>query len=224
MARIINGALTVDAFIPTGNPGEYFFENAVFNNQSDATGNGAYDVQIGFVLFIPASDPNTFMPVPGVVHRYKLTDVTVVDNNTLSGTVVWDEVGDEADAPTNGVACLIAQTSTDKDLAIPAPDVVYPEVAAGSTIAALLNDQLNIVDLITGGAGGSSNGLVPFRRKMEAGVLTYILPALPVSNNLIVFVNGVAVTYNVDGVNLTITSYTPGTIDATDDLEVWYPT
>ena len=53
MARIINGALTVDAFNPTGNPGEYTFENAIFNNQSDATGNGAYDVQVGFVLFFP---------------------------------------------------------------------------------------------------------------------------------------------------------------------------
>lgn len=223
MARIINGALTVDAFIPTGNPGEYFFENAVFNNQSDATGSGAYDVQVGFVLFVPASDPNTFMPVPGVVHRYKLTDVVVVDNNTLSGTLLWDEPGLEADAPTNGVACLIAQTSAEKDLAIPAPDVVYPEVAAGSTIAALLNDQRNIVDLLSGG-GGASNGLVPFRTIMSVGILNYILPALPANNNLLVFINGVAVSYTVDGVNLTITEYTAGTIDDTDELVVWYPT
>lgn len=223
MARIINGALTVDAFNPTGNPGEYTFENAIFNNQSDATGNGAYDVQVGFVLFVPASDPNTFMQVPGVSHRYKLTEVTVVDTYTVSGTLLWDEPGDEADAPTNGVACLIAETTIEKRLAIPAPDVIYPEVAPGLTISALLNDQRNIVDLITGG-GGSANGLVPFRRFMQAGVLTYILPTLPVNDNLIVFINGVAVSYTVDGVNLTITEYTAGSIDNTDELVVWYPT
>lgn len=223
MARIINGSLTVDSFIPSGNPGEYTFENAIFNNQADATGNGAYDVQVGFVLFVPASDPNTFMQIPGVAHRYKLTDVTIVDTNLVSATIVWDEQGEEVDVPTNGVSCLIAETTVDKRLAIPAPDVIYPEVASGSTIAALLNDQRNIVDLITGG-GGSANGLVPFRRFMQAGILTYILPTLPVSDNLIVFINGVAVSYTVDGVNLTITEYTAGMIDDTDELTVWYPT
>lgn len=223
MARIINGTLTVDVFTPTGNPGEYYFENAVFNNQADATGNGAYDVQVGFVLFVPSSDPNTFMQVPGLVHRYKLTDIIVVDNNTLSGTIIWDELGDEVDAPTNGISCLLAETTLEKQLAIPAPDVLYPEVAAGLTIAALLNDQRNIVDLLSGG-GGASNGLVPFRTIMSAGILNYILPALPANNNLLVFINGVAVTYTVDGVNLTITEYTAGTIDDTDELVVWYPT
>jgi hypothetical protein len=220
MARLINGALTVDAFVPTGNPGEYTFENALFNNQADATGNGAFDVQTGFVLFVPASDPNTFLAIPGLLHRYKLTAVVVTDVNTMSGTLLWDEVGAEVDAPTNGVACLIAETTTESQLAIPAIDVGYPDVAAGSTLAAILNDQRNIVDL-AGGKGAP--GLAPFRRMMQAGILTYVLPTLPVNNNLIVFINGVSVSYIVVGVNLTITEYTAGTIDNTDALEVWYP-
>jgi hypothetical protein len=156
MARLINGALTVGAFVPTGNPGEYTFENALFNNQADATGSGAYDVQAGFALFVPASDTNTFMPVPGLVHRYKLTTVTVVDVNTISGTLLWDELGDEVDAPTNGVACLLAETTADKRLAIPAVDASYPDIPAGTTLAALLNDQRNIVEHITAGAGAGA--------------------------------------------------------------------
>lgn len=155
MTRPINGELVVGSFTPSGNPGEYLFDAATFNNQADATGNGAYDVQVGFALFVPASDVNTFMQVPGVVHRYKLTALVVIDPNTLSGTMLWDEVGDEQDVPTNGVSCLLAEPTANRHLALPPIDSVYSGLTAGTTIASMLSDLKNLVDQPQqGGSGG----------------------------------------------------------------------
>ena len=76
MTRPINGTLQVVDFVNT-NVGEYSFENALFSNSADATGNGAFDISVGHILFVQATDINTASPVPGVYHRYKLTSNVV---------------------------------------------------------------------------------------------------------------------------------------------------
>ena len=222
MPRLINGSLFVSAFNPTGTPGEYTVENAVYSNQADATGNGAFDIQLGYVIFVPASDLNTFAPIPGILHRYKITDITVIDPSTINCTVLWDEQGPEEDAPTNGAFCLISQVTDSNRIALPPAAEIYPDLPAGSTAMAIINDLKNIIDRLQGGGGPVQ--LNKFTRTTEAGVLSYDLPELPASNNLIVFINGAFVSYTVSGVTVTITEYTPGTIDDTDELTVYYPT
>lgn len=148
MARIVNGILTVDAFTPTGNPGEYTFENATFASQSDMTGNGAYLLTVpGFVIYVPTSDPNTFLQIPGVVHRYKLTQLTITDSATISGTMLWDEEGPELDTPTNGIDNIIAMSTPNRALGLPVDPSVYPTLAAGSTTGAYNVDTDYILDL-----------------------------------------------------------------------------
>jgi hypothetical protein len=60
-----------------------------------------------------------------------------------------------------------------------------------------------------------------FQRMMQAGVVDYVIPAVP-NGAVEVQVNGVGVNYTLDGVNLHITEYTPGTIDDSDELTVYY--
>ena len=58
---------------------------------------------------------------------------------------------------------------------------------------------------------------------MTNGILIYILDELPESEFAIqCFINGVEVTFTLDGVNLTITEYTAGTIETGWDLKVYY--
>lgn len=155
MTRPISAALTVSAFAATGVPGEYTFEGAIYNNQADATGNGAFDVQVGFILYVPASDLETFMPISGVVHRYKLTAVTAVDPSTLNGTIIWDDIGVETDeVPTNGVGCLLGEPSLNKHLAFLTIDSLYPELFVGNTAAASTNEVWSKLD---SGGGSTSN-------------------------------------------------------------------
>lgn len=153
MARPINAALFVSVFTPTGNSGEYTIDSAVYNNQADRTGNGTYDVQVGFALYVPSTDLNTGMPIPGAVHRYKLTAVTPIDPMTLSCTILWDEPGVEGlEIPTNGVGCLLAETSSQQKLGFLPSDLVYPELTPGTTLESSLVDTWNIVDQISGGS------------------------------------------------------------------------
>ena len=169
MARPINAALLVSFFDPTGNPGEYTFEDASYNNQADRTGGGAYDARIGFALYIPSTDSNTGIAIPGAIHRYKLTSVTVSDPQLLSGTILWDEPGTEGtEVPTSGVGCLLCETSPNKKIGFAPSDVVYPELIKGSTVESVIVDNWNIVDTI----GATGDGSAPFKTTIVDGVLT----------------------------------------------------
>jgi hypothetical protein len=58
---------------------------------------------------------------------------------------------------------------------------------------------------------------------MTAGVATYTLPELPAPDSAVqCFINGVDVNYTLVGVNLTITEYQAGEIEADDELKVMY--
>jgi len=149
VADNINASLLIQSFDPTGNPGEYSFSSAITDIQYDPQGIGAGNILVGYVVYVPASDANTGIPIPGSVHRYALTSVTLLDQETISGTLIWDEVGPEYDTPTNGSYCLVGPTSSNLDLGYPPIDSMFPELTPGSTIASLYTDLKNIVDYIT---------------------------------------------------------------------------
>jgi hypothetical protein len=154
-ARPVNASLFVTDFTPTGNPGEYSFTNAIYNNQSDITGNGAFDVQVGYVLYVPSTNFNTGAPIIGVIHRYKLIDVTVVDGSTINGIMVWDETGQEGlEIPTNGVGCGLSAVSPNLGYGYAPVDSFYPELPTGLTAQSVQTDLWNISDQNTGGGGG----------------------------------------------------------------------
>lgn len=164
MTTPINAVLYADAFTPTGNPGEYTFENAIYNNQVDRTGNGSSDITAGFVLFVQATDPNTAAQILGVYHRYLLTAVSSPDPSMLSGTMLWDEPGEPEDEPSNGVYSLLAAVTPDRKLALPPNDAVYVgSLPSGSTVAAMLVDIKNILNIDKVGAGAAGS-LVMLRK------------------------------------------------------------
>jgi len=147
-ARIINGTLFVPSFTPTINPGEWTFTGASYTNVTDATGNGAADITVGFVLYVPANDINTALPVSGVCHRYSLTALTVVNPSTINGTMLWDEGGSEIDQPNNGDTAIISEKGTGLGLGFPISSQVYPSLGAGMDYCAYSADARSILDKI----------------------------------------------------------------------------
>ena len=152
MARLINGSLYVSEYVPTANPGEYTFENAIFNNQADS-GSGVYALEENFLIFTLAVDTNTFFPVPGIAHRYRLSSITIVDFNTINGTMIWDEAGNEIDAPKNGDYAIVSEYSPNHGFGYPVDEVVY-QLQTGFTTA-VQNLEVKTVDTITIGSGVS---------------------------------------------------------------------
>ena len=148
MTRPINASLFISGFLSTGNPGEYTFENAVFNNQADATNNGAGDATVGSTIFVSATDVNSLSLIPGVFHRYRITALTVVDFQTLSGTLIWDEPGLEADMPTSNTACMFSQVTPNHGYSVVPLDTVYSGMPGGMTSAALVLDNRDVSDNI----------------------------------------------------------------------------
>lgn len=167
MANPVSAELFVSAFNPTGNPGEYTIESAVFNNQSDSSGNGAYDVQVGFVLYVPAMSLATAMAIPGVLHRYKFTAVDILDSATISGTLVWDEKGDEEDSPMSGCSCLLAEVTPNRSLGLIPADALYPNMTQGSSLGSLRVDVKNIHDSLTSSGGGANLKSFTFGASLE---------------------------------------------------------
>lgn len=154
MTRIISGALDVASFDSTGNAGEYTITHAAYSSVYDPMGNGAADLHVGMVLYVQASDPNTFTQIPGVVHRYKITALTVLDQQFINATVVWDESGQEQDVPTNGVTSVITETTAVKKLGYALPLDFYPTIAPGTAAGVANSDAANITDLQPVGSTG----------------------------------------------------------------------
>ena len=146
---ILNGTLFVPSFDTTGIPGSYTISRAIFNCQADILGNGTLDVQPGMVLYVPASDPNTFIPIPGISHRYIITDVTIVDQETVNVSISWNEEGIEVDAPTNGAFCVITQITPNRGLGYEVPVEFYPNLDPGTIVGAANSDLQNIFDTIS---------------------------------------------------------------------------
>ena len=146
----LGAELFVSSFDALGE-GSYSFTGGIFNNVAD-TGDGAYAIEVGMVLHVAAMDLATAMPVPGVVHRYVFTEVTVVDTSTVNGVVKYDEPEAEVHAPLNGCFCMVSSVTPSKKLAVPVPDALYPSMTPGTT-EAVLAAQLHTLDQ-SGGSGG----------------------------------------------------------------------
>lgn len=199
MAQTTTGSLYVDSYTGTGNLGEYTFESGLFTNQND-TGNGAYDIVPGFVIFLTPTNVNTGFPINGISQRYVLTNVTVLDTVRVSGTILWDEQGEEVNPPAPGMFAIIAQTTANHHLAIPLIDANYPEMPPGSTIAALLNDLINIIDKLGSGGGGVvSNNRAEVVTLVVDGQTQFQLSAVVLEKeNTVLTVNGLSYVYGVD--------------------------
>ncbi len=149
MSRITNGMLLVGTFESTENSGEYSFQDALFVNQADVEGLGSTALTQGCILYVPASDAKVPNMIPGVVHRYKLTEITGrSDNDHISAVMVWAEDGPEIDQPTSGSYCIISQRSTKHGFGFPVSDQIYPDLGAGVAQAAMNLETKVITDLL----------------------------------------------------------------------------
>lgn len=196
MAQFANGALYVEYFTPTGNPGEYTFENGVFNIQNDSTGMGAFLIDTSYVVFVPIVDVNTALLIVGGYSRYKLTSVVATDTSLVNGTIVFDEEGAiESGSPATGAFCLLAPTSPNLKLAAPPIDSLYEDLVAGGTISAMLNDLINRVDKISG-AGTVTPALPKQLPIVSIGQTVFDLYTTVQSpESCMLFVNGVYYSY-----------------------------
>jgi hypothetical protein len=154
MARMIHGTLYVSEYIATASPGEYTFNGAVYENQADATGNGSYDIEPGFIMFIPATDEVSATPVPGVAHRYKITSISSSDGIHLSATVSWDEDGSEVDLPTNDSYAIIGENTSSLNFGLIPSTEVYSNLSSGVAESAYSNDLRRITDKLVYGYTG----------------------------------------------------------------------
>jgi hypothetical protein len=149
MARIINGQLYVASYDPTGNPGEYTFTDAEYNNQADEGGLGALAVQVGFLLYIPAADIYSFTPIPGVTHRYKITSIQSASYEKLSATIIWNEPGSEIDTPISSSYASISEETTNLEFGLPASVDVYSSLPGGIAESAYNYNLRDILDNLT---------------------------------------------------------------------------
>lgn len=196
MTTFINGSLYVDVYTPTGNPGEYTFENGIYSNINDS-GNGAYDLLPGFLVYIQPTNINLGTLIPGISNRYVLTTVTVIDQNTISGTILWNNKGDEDGVPSNGVYSIISQSSSNLKLVLPPVDNNYPNLTPGSTLAAMINDLSNIMDTMTSN-GQSVNNVTEVLPLTSNGQKEFTLRFAPVNKeNTTLTVNGLKYAYGV---------------------------
>lgn len=192
MAKPINGSLYVESYIATGNPGEYTFENGIYTNLNDS-GNGAYDIVPGFVIYIQPLDINTAIIIPGIANRYLITNVTVINAGTVSGTIIWDSLDVETDQPGSGLFSIITQTTPNLKLGIPPVDNNYFDLTPGSTLASMLNDVVNIMDRL---GGNSSNNITELLPVTINGQTEFILQHVPKNKTNTSFtVNGLSYVY-----------------------------
>jgi hypothetical protein len=68
----------------------------------------------------------------------------------INGVCVWDEVGPEQDAPTNGVDCLITQPSDNKSYGFIVDSSIYTALPSYVISAALNDDIKNITNVDVG--------------------------------------------------------------------------
>lgn len=101
------------------------------------------------------------------------------------------------------------------------PVVIREDGRLGEIIAGDRLPLAHVPVLVSRVIVGASNELRRWSRVMNAGVVLYVLPFVP-KGDIDVEINGISVSFDLNGVNLTITEYTPGTIEADDILTVLY--
>lgn len=183
------GTLYSNAYDPTGNPGEYAFNNATFNCQNDFEGLGGHLVDVGFWIYIQALNSETFEPQAGIFHRYKLTTVTHNPDGTLSGIFIWDEKATESDYPAPGAA-IVSQPDPEHRYGYPLDKQIYPELPYGAGLAVVAIDNWS---LPTQGFSAYSQDFLASNWIMEGENLTLTLTNPFNASNLALF------TYSISG-------------------------
>ena len=154
-ARAINGILYVDQYWSTGNPGQYGITGAIYTDQADTSGQGATEVETGYIIYVPALDSITQTPIPGIVHRYVITSIQNKTYKTLDATIDFNESGSQKDQPQGSAYALISEpTPNYKYGLLPSRDV-YANIAGGLVESAYNCDTEYITDNLglTGGIG-----------------------------------------------------------------------
>lgn len=161
-----------------------------------------------------------------------MTDVIVIDGDQ-SETIVIQEKTTEVIAT---VVNTLHQLSEVTQTVVVAEVVPSVELIAERTVVHVIRDYVPRVDVIAtvatgpqgpigpqGPVGPGGNPITPreYRRLAQAGVVLYTLPELPYGA-IQVKVNGVEVTHTLAGVNVTITEYSPGSMESTDELTFHY--
>lgn len=186
----VNGILTVPSYTETGNPGEYTISGATFNWQGDTTGEGAAAILVGFALYVQASDTNTFLAIPGVAHRYKITAVTVIDSSTINATILWDELGPVVDAPTSGVDAIVTSVSPTLKFGYPVDSALYATLGVGMTTGMTDSDITNKTDSLA-----KADAVVSSVNGKAGAVL------LAAGDNVVVDASGLDIVINSTGAN-----------------------
>jgi hypothetical protein len=145
VSRIVSGTLYIDSFVSTG-PGEYTFTDAIYENQADPTGAGSLAITPGYILFVNAVDPSTQVPIPGVVIRFKITQIIAADGLHLSAKILWDDEGTQDDDPQNASYALISEPTVYHQFGLPESEIVYPNLQGGIYENAIVKDIRHITD------------------------------------------------------------------------------
>ena len=175
MARLVTGTLRVESLSGGVEPGTYDFENATYLNLADLNGDGAYAVQVGFAVYLAALNTLSFETIPGVFHRYRITALTINSFDSISGTLAWDEPGEEQDAPAAPTTGIISQKSAGKGFAFPALESVYSDLPNGIGLSALALDMVNIVDTISGGGSGGDGSAVTYVHTQASSATSWVI-------------------------------------------------
>jgi hypothetical protein len=158
MSRIINGTVYVELYVATLNPGEYTFTDGLYDNQSDQTGNGALDLQVGDILYVQARDNISALLVPGVFHRYKITAVSNQTFNNFDATILWDETTLPVDEPADQSYAMVSEPTPYCKYGMPPSSEVYFNLQGGAPNYALNLNFRDIADLECSGFPGGTGG------------------------------------------------------------------
>ncbi len=151
----INGVLTVPSFDAGVAEGEFTITGATYTNYADTSGSGAFAIELGWLLYVQASDAATFLQIPGLAHRFKVTAIEVIDPTTVNLTVLWDEPGPVVDSPTNGVDAIITSVSAIQKYGYSVDTTLYPSLPVGLVTGMLNQEVQDITDNLSGGGGGA---------------------------------------------------------------------
>lgn len=157
MTRSIKGILENIVFEEVS-VGIYKISNVEYRCLTD-TGGGAFDLKIGFLVYVPTMDLATGLPIPGEVARFIVRDLQVETSTEVSLWIEYDGYKNEPDPPASGLAGVICEP-TQYGVGNPLSENIYTELTVGMATAILAED---IRKLLTGSSstGGNNSNAEP---------------------------------------------------------------
>lgn len=92
------------------------------------------DVVAGWLIYTVDVDPDTAMIIPGIFHRYKITEIIDkdYDSNRMSAYIIWDEGGNEEHMPYPSLLYAISEDDISNDLSALVSGDIYNDLPIGS--------------------------------------------------------------------------------------------